>query len=125
MVEVYMVRGIRGAVRVDTNSKEAIFDSTSTLLKEVLGRNDVVIEDIASIFVTATPDLNADFPAYAIRGNGLRLVPVLCAVELAVPGAMDRVVRMLVNVNTSKGQDEIRHVYLGDTAGLRPDLVEE
>jgi chorismate mutase len=117
-----MVRGIRGAVRPTENSKEAIFAATTELLKEILKKNQLTEEDIASIFITTTPDLNADFPAYAIRGNGFSLVPVLCASEINVPGAMQRVVRILIHASTELSQKEIKHVYLGDTATLRPDL---
>jgi chorismate mutase len=119
-----MVRGIRGAVCADANSKEAIFAATTRLLKELLGRNELVETDIVSIFLTTTPDLNADFPAYAVRGNGLSRVPVLCASEIAVPGAMQSVIRMLLHVNTDKTQDEILHVYLGEASKLRPDLAD-
>jgi chorismate mutase len=120
-----MVRGIRGAVRVDDNTKDAIFAGAGELLKQILERNQLSPDMIASVFVTATPDLDADFPAYAIRGNGLVHVPVLCASEIAVPGAMNRVVRLLLHVNTDKTQTEINHVYLGETAKLRPDLAGE
>jgi chorismate mutase len=117
-----MVRGIRGATRASENSKEAIFAATTELLQAILSQNQVDSEEIASIFLTTTPDLTADFPAYAVRGNGFGNVPVLCASEIAVPGAMTRVVRLLIHVNTNKRQNEIKHVYLGDTAKLRPDL---
>jgi chorismate mutase len=120
-----MVRGIRGATRANENSKEAIFAATTELLQAILARNEIDSEEIASIFLTTTPDLTADFPAYAVRGNGFRDVPVLCASEIAVPGAMTRVVRLLIHVNTNRRQNEIKHVYLGDTAKLRPDLSGE
>lgn len=120
-----MIRGIRGAVRVESNNKEAIFAATGELLKQIIESNDLRGEDIASIFLTTTPDLTADFPAYAVRGNGLQHVPVLCSTEIAVPGAMTRVVRMLLHVNTEKEQTEIKHIYLGETARLRPDLTGE
>lgn len=118
-----MVRGIRGATCVAANSREAIFEATSKLLREILDRNDLKEEDIASMFLTTTPDLNADFPAYAVRGNGLSMVPVLCAREIDVPGAMPSLVRILLHVNTDKTQAEINHVYLGEAAKLRPDLA--
>ncbi len=120
-----MVRGIRGAIRAGENSKEAIFAATTELLRAILERNEIDSEEIASIFLTTTPDLTADFPAYAVRGNGFGDVPVLCASEIAVPGAMTRVVRLLIHVNTDKLQNEIKHVYLGDTTKLRPDLSGE
>ena len=120
-----MTRGIRGAVTVAENTREAIFEATSHLLREIIGRNEIDPSDIASMFLTTTPDLNADFPAYAVRGNGLGQVPVLCASEINVPGAMKQLVRILVHVNTNRAQSEIKHVYLGEAARLRPDLTGE
>jgi len=118
-----MTRGIRGAVSVTEISRKAIFEATTRLLREILERNAIDSKEIASMFLTTTPDLNADFPAYAVRENGLTQVPVLCASEIAVPGAMKRLVRVLVHVNTDKKQNEIKHVYLGKAASLRPDLT--
>lgn len=117
-----MTRGIRGAICATADTKEAIFAATTELIREIIDENSISTGDIASIFLTATPDLTADFPAYAVRENGLVMVPVLCASEIAVPGAMKKVVRALVHVNTDKSQDEIHHVYLGEAARLRPDL---
>lgn len=119
-----MMRGIRGAICPSDNTKEAIFEATSRLLREVLTRNRLDQESIISILLTATPDLTADFPAYAIRGNGLTAVPVLCASEIDVAGAMPGVIRMLVHAETELKRSEIKHVYLGDAARLRPDLAE-
>jgi chorismate mutase len=119
-----MVRGIRGAVQASANSKEAIYEASSALIKEILERNQLDQEQIISIFVTSTPDLDADFPAYAIRSYGLDRVPVLGATELAVPGAMTRLIRMMLHVEVDIPRDRIRHVYLGPTATLRPDLAD-
>jgi chorismate mutase len=118
-----MIRGIRGAIDVDENSREAILTATSKLLKEIISRNEIDTEKICSIFITATPDLNAEFPAYAVRENGLVRVPVLCAVEIGVPSGMKSLIRMLIHLNTDRGQTEVRHVYLGAAAKLRPDLA--
>lgn len=120
-----MVRGIRGAICVEANTRESIHAATRELLNRIFEVNDVDIEQIASIFITATPDLNADFPAYAARGMGLQLVPLMCTIELNIPGAMQRVIRVLVHINTDKSQAEIKHQYLGEAAKLRPDLSGE
>ncbi len=117
------VRGIRGAINVVENSQEAIFSASRLLIESILENNKIKPEDIAGVLFTATVDLDADFPAYAARDMGLELVPLLCAQEIAVPGAMERVVRVLVYVNSDLSQSEINHQYLGDTARLRPDLV--
>lgn len=117
-----MVRGIRGAVQANKNSKKEIFVATQRLLQKILKENNINLEDIASIFLTATVDLNADFPAYAVREMGWNSVPLLCAQEMDVPGAMKRVIRVLVHVNYDKSQNEIKHQYLGATKKLRKDL---
>ena len=119
------VRGIRGANVVGANTKEAIYKATGELIKGIIAENDVDPKEIASIFLTSTPDINADFPAYAVRELGLTSIPLLCAREIDVPGAMPSLIRILVHLNTDKGQDEIKHVYLGGTEKLRPDLARE
>lgn len=119
------LRGIRGATRVKENSKESIFTASKELLLAIVRANDVETEDIASIFLTTSPDLNAEFPAYAARDLGWIAVPLLCAQEIGVPGSMTRLIRILLHVNTTKSQSEIKHQYLGETKKLRPDLFEE
>ncbi|QGG49418.1 chorismate mutase [Heliorestis convoluta] len=118
-------RGLRGAISVEENTKEAIHEATRKLLLEMMRANDVQIEDIASVIFTATADLNADFPAYVAREMGFQSVPLLCAREMDVPGAMERCIRLLMHVNTTKKQEEVLHIYLGEAAKLRPDLVEK
>ena len=117
-----VVRGIRGAVRAKENTRQAILEATRKLLKRVAEQNEIQPDDIASILLTATVDLNADFPAYAVREMGWTRVPVLCAQEIEVPDSMTRLIRVLLHVNTSKSQDEIKHQYLGETRNLRPDF---
>ncbi len=120
-----MTRGVRGAICASANSREAIFEATRQLLIHMFAKNDIEIADIAAVFITATRDLNADYPAYAVREMGLKLVPLMCATEIDVPGALQRVIRILILVNTDKPQDQIEHLYLGDAARLRPDLAGE
>jgi len=120
------VRGIRGAVQADSNSEESILEATQQLLTTLLARNSLDQTTIVSVFLTATADLDAAFPAYAVRElGGWDLVPLLCARELEVPGAMPLVIRILLHVNTEMTQEEIHHVYLGNTAQLRPDLAKK
>lgn len=116
------VRAVRGAIQIDTDAREAILDGTAGLVREVLRRNELRPDDLISIVFTATPDLTAEFPAYAARQLGLTDVPLLCATEIAVPGAMPRVLRLLAHVETQLGRPQIRHVYLGGAAQLRTDL---
>lgn len=116
------VRGIRGAITANENSGKEICEATKKLLITMVEANSIDTEDIASIFLTTTPDLNADFPASAARELGWNLVPLLCAREIDVPGSMGRLIRVLMHVNTYKTQAEITHLYLGEASSLRPDL---
>jgi chorismate mutase len=120
------VRGIRGATTVSENSADAIFAATRSLMTALVAANGIEVDDVASVILTMTPDLNADFPAKAVRSlEGWQWVPLMCATEIAVPNAMPRCIRVLVHVNTDKSQDEIQHVYLGGAVKLRPDVAEK
>ncbi len=119
-----VVRGIRGATTVEADRPELILEATRELLETMLDANDVrEFEAIASIFFTTTPDLSSTFPAEAARDLGMNLVPLICNQEIPVPGRLERAVRVLMQVNTRKGQAEMRHIYLRRAKSLRPDLV--
>lgn len=119
----WRVRGIRGAITVDEDSAEAIAAGVRELLDALVAENRIRPQDVAGIWFTATPDLTAAFPAAAVRSPGWERVPLLCAVEMAVPDGPPRCIRVLVLVNTPVGQDEVRHVYLRGARALRPDLA--
>jgi chorismate mutase len=116
------VRAVRGAIQVDADDRDLILQGTSELVAEVLRRNDISVDDLISIVFTATPDLTAEFPAYAARLMGFHDVPLLCTTEIAVPGSMPRVLRLLAHVESDRPRSEIHHVYLRGAAGLRRDL---
>jgi chorismate mutase len=116
------VRAVRGAIQVDGDSRQEILDGSAELVSTVLERNGLTADDIISIVFTATPDLTAEFPAYAARLLGLTDVPLLCASEIAVPGALPRTLRLLAHVETERPRAELRHVYLRGAAALRTDL---
>jgi len=115
-------RGIRGATTVESDSAAAILAASRNLLSQLVVANEVDTADIASVLFTATPDLTAAFPAAAARELGWQQVPLLDAREIPVPGSLARCIRVLIHWNTEKPQAEIRHVYLGQAAALRPDL---
>lgn len=117
------VRAVRGAIQVDRDDPEAIFAGTRELVVEVIRRNQLAVDDIISIFFTVTPDLASGFPATAARALGLTDVPMMCATEIAVPNAMERVVRLLAHFQTDRSPSAVEHVYLRGAAGLRPDLA--
>jgi chorismate mutase len=115
-------RGIRGATTVEANSAGAILAATRALLTRIVEANEVDPADVASVLFTVTPDLTAVFPAQAARELGWHHVALLDAQEIPVPGSFPRCVRVLVHWNTDVPQEEIRHIYLGGAASLRPDL---
>ncbi len=117
------VRGIRGAITVDRDDSAAIVDATKRLLSAMIERNDVAIDDIASVLFSLTPDLHAVFPALGAREMGWTNVPMLHFCEIDVPGSLERVIRVLMHVNTTRSIDEIEHVYLDGAVVLRPDLA--
>ncbi|HJZ56115.1 MAG TPA: chorismate mutase [Gemmataceae bacterium] len=116
------IRAIRGAIQVDENERDAILAGATEMVRAVLERNHLTASDLISIVFTATPDLTAEFPAYAARQLGLTDVPLLCATEIAVPGSMPRVLRLLAHAETNLARSAVRHVYLRGAAALRTDL---
>lgn len=120
-----VVRGIRAATTVEVDDKEAIISATEELLEEISRQNEFRPEDIASAFFTVTRDLTATFPAEAARKRGWTMVPMLCATEIPVEGSLPMCIRVLIHLNTTKRQDEIRHVYLRRAVALRPDWSEK
>lgn len=117
------LRAVRGAITVDQDTSEAIRAGTAELLVSVLERNGLGAEDLVSIVFTVTPDLRADFPAVAARDLGLSQVPLLCAQEIPVAGAMARCIRVLLHCY-APAEREVRHVYLREARQLRMDLPE-
>ena len=115
------VRGIRGAITVDSNSSEDILAASRELLTEMVSANDIQPDDVAAVIFTTTPDLNAEFPARAAREMGWKEVALLCGHEMAVPGSLTACLRILLLVNTEKRADEIVHAYLLGARVLRPD----
>jgi chorismate mutase len=117
-----MLRGIRGAIQVEDNTGEDILKASIVLMQRLIEANNVQAKNVAAVFFTVTSDLNAAFPAEVRKHLGWRSVPFLCSQEIPVPESMQKILRVLVLVETSLEQDEIRHQYLGATAALRPDL---
>ena len=114
-----MLVAIRGAIQVPADTPEAIAAAVADLVHELTRQNDLAPDRIVSALFTMTPDLSSAFPAAAARDQGWSAVPMLCAQEIAVPGAMARVCRVLVHADTDRSPS---HVYLGAAAALRPDL---
>ncbi|ALP38674.1 chorismate mutase [Paenibacillus sp. 28ISP30-2] len=119
-------RGIRGATTVANNEENEILEATCLLLEEIVSYNEVQPEDISNVWITVTHDLNATFPAKAIRQlDGWDMVPLMCSLEIPVEGSLPKCIRLMVQVNTVKTQREIKHVYLNGAQALRPDLASQ
>ena len=111
---------LRGATTVDANEAEPILHATEELMGQLLERNRLDSDSIVSCIFTLTPDLDAEFPAVAAREMGLSSVPLLCAREIPVPGALPQVIRVLIHAYMDRNAE---HVYLGEAAKLRLDLT--
>ncbi|MDQ0257473.1 chorismate mutase [Evansella vedderi] len=119
-----MVRGIRGAITVENNNSDEIIAAAARLVKEMQDANQYHPDDISHMLITVTHDLNAAFPAAGLRQlDGYDLVPVMCAQEIPVPNSLEKCIRIMATVNTSKRPDEVQHIYLERAVKLRPDLA--
>jgi chorismate mutase len=112
------VFALRGAIAVERNDRQEILAATDELMREIMARNDLAPEQLVSCLFTATADLDAEFPALAVRWLG---APLLCAQEIPVAGAMPRVIRVMVHYNAEDGHSPT-HVYLREAQALRTDL---
>jgi chorismate mutase len=121
MSEDLRLWAVRGATKARRNDPGAIVEATEELMRELIARNDLTPERMVSCIFTSTHDLNAEFPAVAARNVGLDSVPLLCAQEIDVPGAMPSVIRALVQYYAPAGHTPT-HAYLGEAQDLRSDL---
>ncbi|XJZ26042.1 chorismate mutase [Bacillota bacterium Lsc_1132] len=120
-----MIRGVRGATTVEQNSEVLILSATEELLAKMIEFNEVSPEAVASVFISTTNDIDAAFPAKALRNfPEWTYVPVMCMQEMQVPHSLQLCIRVMLHLNTDKAQSEIVHVYLKDAQSLRPDLSE-
>lgn len=117
-----MVRGVRGATTVKSDTAAEIVAATRELLEEMIRLNEIVEDDVASVFFTTTPDLTAAFPAQAARAFGWTRVALIGSQEMAVPDGLPLCIRILIHWNTEKTLDDIKHVYMHGAERLRPDL---
>jgi len=120
------IRGIRGATAAEIDEPQAVLSATRALLEAILEANPTLrTEDIASALFTVTGDLTSAYPARAARELGWAQVPLMCALEIPVPGSLPRCIRVLLHWNTALPQEQIQHIYLGAAASLRPDLTQK
>lgn len=116
-----MVRGVRGAITVEANDADQILEATRELLDTIMQVNNMKVDEIASIYLTTTRDLDATYPAFAARQLGWFDLALLCGHEMEVPGGLKKCIRVMIHWNTSKKLNEISHVYLREAITLRPD----
>ncbi|GEM86820.1 chorismate mutase [Meiothermus granaticius] len=118
-----MTRGVRGAITVEEDSREAILSATRELLQKMLELNHIgSFDEIGAMIFTLTDDLSACFPAEAARQLGMGKVPLINSREIPVPGALPKVIRVMMLWNTDLPQAQVKHVYLREAVRLRPDL---
>jgi chorismate mutase len=118
-----MLRGVRGAITVVSNSRDAILAASRRLLEDLVSANGIQPEDVGSVLFSLTGDLNAAHPAEAARQLGWTRVPLFCCQEIPVPDSLPYCIRVLVHWNTKQSQKDIVHVYLEEAVRLRPDLA--
>jgi len=114
-------RGIRGATTAAANTAEDIIEATHEMMRALIALNDLRPEDVVSAIFTTTVDLTATFPALAAREIGWLEVPLMCSHEMNVPGALQKCVRVMLHINTTRSAAEIKHVYLKGARQLRPE----
>lgn len=120
------VRGLRGATTVEGDEEQAVLAATAALATEIAKANTINPEDIVSVLISTTPDIQSTFPAKAVRTmDGWKYVPVMCTHEMNVSGAMPLCIRILMHVNTETPQKDIKHIYQNEAVKLRPDLQEK
>lgn len=118
------LRAIRGAIQIELDSQQEMRSAVIELMTTLLEKNHLNAEDLVSVIFTCTQDLVSDFPAAYAREMGLGAVPLLCAVEMNVPGSLPRTIRTLVHCQTSLSKEQISHVYLRGAAVLRRDIAQ-
>jgi chorismate mutase len=116
------IRALRGATTISEDTPEHIDERVLALFEALFDHNDLHHDDLISVILTATPDIHSQFPATSARKFGLGDVPLLCAQELDIVGAMPRCIRVLVHLSTERTRAELHHVYLEGTQSLRDDL---
>ena len=117
-------RGIRGATIAEENTADSIYAATREMLERLIEANDIVEHEVAAVYFTMTPDLNAGFPAAAARQVGWNDTALIGGTETAVPGSLDKCIRVLILYNTDKEPKQLVNLYLKGTDVLRLQGVE-
>ncbi len=118
------IRAIRGATTLNEDERTHLHERTKELVESIMTANSLELDDVISVFFTCTPDIVSDFPAAAARELGFGSVPLMCAQEMAVPGALPKVVRVMMHAHLDVPRDDVSHVYLHEAQSLRKDLAQ-
>ena len=118
------LRAIRGAIQVSANTPEAIGEGVKELIGAIMRANSLTPDAVISVIFTSTPDLTAAFPAAACREIGFESVPLIGAVEVNVPGALDRTIRAMLHCQSSAPASSVSHIYLHGAQSLRRDIAQ-
>ncbi|MEH2195226.1 MAG: chorismate mutase [Nostoc sp.] len=120
----WRVRGLRGATTVSQNSASAIAEAVNKLLNALEVNNPLDPAEIVSVTFSATPDLDATFPAAVARQRpNWDQVPLLDVQQMQVNGSLKCCIRVLIHLNTPIPQNALRPIYLRGAAQLRPDIA--
>lgn len=121
-----MTRGLRGATTVKKNEAEEIISTTKQLIDEMVSANNVSPDDISHVFISVTKDIDAVFPARALREfSGWTHVPVMCMKEIDVPNSLEKCIRVMMVIRTNKKPTEMNHIFQNEAIQLRPDLAKK
>jgi chorismate mutase len=118
-----MQRSVRGAITVKVDTREEVLGATTEVLMEIIEQNSIDLTDIVNIVFTATDDIRSEFPAVAARGLGLTSIPLLDCQQMMCDNALALCIRVMLTYNSTKSQDNIKHIYLREAKKLRPDLL--
>jgi len=117
------LRGIRGAITVYENNADDILCAVKELMEAIIATNKIEQDDVTAILFTATNDLDAAYPARAVRDMGWTMTPLSCCQEMAVEESLEKCIRVLILWNTNVDLDQVKHIYLKQASQLRPDLT--
>ncbi len=114
---------IRGAITADNNTTTDIASATVEMYKEILEKNNLEQEDIINIIFSITKDLNAIYPAKALRENfDVSDTPLFCTQEADIQNSLSMCIRVLITAKSDLTKKEVKHIYLKDAKKLRPDI---
>lgn len=115
---------IRGAITAENNTTEDITSASVELFREIIGQNGILISDIVNIIFSVTKDLNAIYPAKALRENfEMGSTPLFCVQEADIQNSLEKCIRVMITASSDKNKEDIKHVYLKGAQKLRPDLL--